>query len=71
MTVASRWVVRSGWRKVLERDLQSHVNRVGTDDMRTYGGSFRKSKVSLSKRNLFKKKRWRVGERKAQKIRTL
>lgn len=55
--VASCWVVRWGWRKVLERDLQSHVNRVGTDDVRTYEGSFWKSKVSLSKSILFKKKK--------------
>ena len=53
MMVASRRAGRWEWREALERDLRSHVNRVGTDYMRAYGGGFWKSKVSLSKRNLF------------------
>lgn len=52
MMVVSMSVVRWGWREVLERDLGSHVSRGGIDDRRAYGGSFQKSKVSLSKRNL-------------------
>lgn len=43
MMVVSITVVRWGGRKVLERDLGSHINRVGINYMRVYGGGFWKN----------------------------
>lgn len=43
MMVVSITVVRRGGREVLERDLGSHINRVGINYMRAYGGGFWKN----------------------------